>query len=199
MPNGGFPICAGCWFNRRNQGEDGWQSEGVLSGWSWHPKNPRKEPPQAFCEIRGVALTGTGGLPVCANHPVFRIDRDPIPIGPLWQSFSGPPAEGVGVLVAPSPDTDRIRLHLLHLLKEMFTTGQMPSGHNFQNYVFLGRAIIGQLTEFRELRAIPFLKLIAELDGAPQSRPADTAGSDAAISQGHLAVYARQALRDLED
>lgn len=199
MPNGGYPICAGCWFNRQNQGEDGWRSKGVLSGWFWHPNNPRKEPPEAFCEIRGVKLTGTGGHPVCANHPVFRIDRDPIPIGPLWQSFSGPPAEGVGVLVAPSPDTDRIRLHLLHLLEEMFTSGEMPAEHQFPGYVHLGRTIIRQLAEFRELRAIPLLKQIAELDREPQSGSEDTAGSDAAISHWHLANYARQALRSLEE
>ena len=197
MPNGGYPICAGCWFNRRNQGEDGWQSEGVLSGWSWHPKNPLKNPPEAFCEIRGVKLTGTGGHPCCANHPFFRVDRDPIPIGPLWQSFSGP--SDASYFVAPSLDTEPIRLHLLHLLEELFTTGEIPAEHRSRNLEFLGEAIIQQLTEFRELLAIPLLKQIAEMDGALTSGLEESPVSKTTTLHMHLAETARQALGELEE
>ena len=178
MPNGGYPTCDGCWFNRSNQGDDGWQSEGSLAGWFWHPKNPRKNPPEPFCEIRGVKLTGTDGHPCCANHPFFRFDRDPIPIGPLWQSFSGP--SDANYIVAPSPDTEPIRLHLLQLLKELFASEEKPAVHRSLRYEFLGTAIVEQLTEFREPRAIPPLKRIAKMDSA-------------------LAQTARQALLELEE
>ncbi len=197
MPNGGYPICAGCWFNRRNQGEEGWQSEGSMSGWLWHPTNRRKNPPEAFCEIRGVKLTGTGGQPCCANHPFFRVDRDRVPIGPLWQSFSG--SSDAEYIVAPSPDTEPIRLHLLQLLKELFASGEIPAGHSSRAYQFLGGAIIEQLTEFRELRAIPLFKQIAEWDGALANRPAGFPGSKMTISHMHLAEAARQALGELEE
>lgn len=197
MPNGGYPICAGCWFNRSNQGDDGWQSEGSLSGWFWHPKNPLENPPEAFCEIRGVKLTGTGGHPCCANHPLFRVDRDPIPIGPLWQSFSGP--SDAPYIVAPSPDTQPIRLHLLHLLEELYTSEEMPAGHRSPGYEFLGTAIIKQLTEFRELRAIPFLKQIVELDSALPSEPEDSPRSKTLILHTILATAARQALQELDE
>ena len=197
MPNGGYPICAGCWFNRRNQGNDGWQSEGSLSGWFWHPRNPLANPLEAFCEIRGVKLTDTGGHPCCANHPFFRVDRDPTPIGPLWQSFSGP--SDAPYIVAPSPDTQPIRLHLLHLLQELFTSEEMPAGHRSPGYEFLGTAIIEQLTEFRELRAIPLLRQIAELDSALPSGPDESPGSKALISQMKLATTAGLALRELAE
>ena len=114
----------------------------------------------------------------------------------IWQSFAGSPAEDVDVLGAPSPDTGHIRLHLLHLLEEMFTSGEMPAGHRSPGYEFLGRTIIRQLAEFRELRARPLLKLIAELDGDLQSRPVETADSKASISHWCLAECARQALRE---
>ena len=197
MPNGGYPICAGCWFNRSNQGDQGWQSAGVFSGWFWRPKYPRKNPPEAFCEIRGVKLTGTGGQPCCANHPFFRVDRDPIPIGPLWQSFSGP--SDASAIVAPSPDTEPIRRHLLHLLEELFTSGAMPAGHRSRNLEFLGETIIQQLAEFKELRAIPLLKMIAKLDGPRASQLGVSSDSKATISHMHLAEIAQQALRELEE
>ena len=101
----------------------------------------------------------------------------PVPIGPLWQSFAGP--SDANYIVAPSPDTEQIRLHLLHLLDELFTSEEKPAGHSSPGYAFLGTAIIEQLTEFEELRAIPPLKRIAEMDGA-------------------WAQTARQALRELE-
>lgn len=197
MPNGGYPICAGCWFNRSNQGDDGWQSEGSLSGWFWRPKNPLKNPPEAFCEIRGVKLTGTGGHPCCANHPFFRVDRDPVPIGPLWQSSTGP--SDTEAIVAPSPDTERIRLHLLHLLEELFPSGEMPADHKTPSYEFLGETIVRQLTEFRELRAIPLLKQIAKLKGALPSGLEESPGSKTVTSHTRLAETARQALRELEE
>lgn len=197
MPNGGYPFCAGCWFNLSNQGEDGWRSEGSLSGWFWRPRNPRKDPPEDFCEIRGVELTDTGGYPCCANHPFFRVDRDPVPIGPLWQSFTGP--SDADYIVAPSPDTEPIRQHLLHLLKELFTSRERPEGYGSRSYEFLGDTIIRQLVEFGELRAIPILKQMSEMDCALPDLQDESADWKTAACRMHFAEAARQALRELEE
>ena len=90
-------------------------------------------------------------------------------------------------------------MHLLHLLDELFASGEMPAGHRPRDYEFLGNTIIRQLTELKELRAIPLLKQIAELDGALTSGLDESPVSRTTTSHTHLGETAQQALRELEE
>ena len=87
----------------------------------------------------------------CANHPHRRPDRDPIPIGPITRHQWNDGSEA-RVIWRHSPDTEEIRLHLLKLLDGLFehtAKDRYPIGHS------LAQAIIWQLGQFKEQRAVP--------------------------------------------
>ena len=103
MPNGGSACCGICSFNARNKGEAGFGHANDLE--------PR------FCTIRGLAIE----IPFwtkCANHPLLRPDRDPIPIGPVFVASNGIPSHRQW---QPSPDTEEVRGHLLDLVRAVET------------------------------------------------------------------------------
>lgn len=142
MPNGGSDCCGTCWFNRTNQGERDWQRF-------------RDESVEPYCDIRGQAIE----IPFytyCANHPHRRPDRDRIPIGPILR-YAGDGMSNDREVWIESPDTEEIRLHLLGILVEFFTAvvqDRYPIGPG------IGEAVIRQLGEFREERALKALRWI---------------------------------------
>jgi hypothetical protein len=147
MPNGGSDCCATCWFNRRNRGKAG---------------RGNADPAIAdACEIRDLAIE-SASYTYCANHPHHMRERVPIPIGPVRVD------EGRGrVLWRHSPDSPRIRDHLLALLARTpeVPPPEYPIGQGLEE------AVVWQLGEFAEPRAIPDLKRI--LAFSPQARGPD--------------------------
>ena len=143
MPNGGSDCCGTCWFNRTNQGERDWQRF-------------RDESVEPFCDIRGQAIESPF-YTYCANHPHRRPDRDRIPIGPILR-YAGNGMSNDREMWIESPDTEEIRLHLLGILDEFFTTvaqDRYPIGPG------IGETVIRQLGEFGEERALERLRWIA--------------------------------------
>jgi len=150
MPNGGSDCCGTCWFNRTNRGERDWLTHA-----------DRSLPP--YCEIRDLAIEDPF-YTYCANHPHRRPDRDPIPIGPVTcydkrNDGTSPSPRYVWKL---SPDSEEIRQHLLTLLNSLsdhLGKDYYPLGHG------LGQAIVWQLGEFKERRAVGGLERIRKHDG----------------------------------
>ena len=155
MPNGGSDCCGTCWFNRTNQGKRDWTRHG-----------DDRIPPH--CEIRDLAIEDPF-YTYCANHPHRRPERDTIPIGPVLRHGGfRMRTDPDGTLVSyedpryvwmPSPDSEEIRQHLLDLLTSIFehiAKDRYPIG------IGLGEAIIRQLGEFREERAVQYLEWIRD-------------------------------------
>ena len=133
VPNGGSDCCGTCWFNRRNQGKEG------------YPKDNLEEAP--YCEIRDVVIPKPF-YTYCANHPYRRPDRDPIPIGPIMR-YVGFDLDD-RVTWRRSHDTEGIRRHLLNLLEDL---PGLCSNDNYPAGPTLVEIVIRQLGEFREQRA----------------------------------------------
>ena len=143
MPNGGSDCCGTCWFNRKNHGQRDWLQHADDSI-------------TAHCEIRDVAIEAPF-YTYCANHPHRRPDRDPVPIGPVMRNISGGESNDREVWKL-SPDSEEIRLHLLEMFDEFFThvaADRYPIGPS------LAGAIMWQLGEFREQRAVRHLEWIS--------------------------------------
>ena len=156
MPNGGSDCCGTCWFNRRNRGERDWQSN----------KDDSIEP---YCDIRDMAIQDPFWT-YCANHPHRRPKRDRIPIGPIMR-YAGDGMSNDREVWIESPDSEEIRLHLLELLdglSEGIAEEWYPIGPG------VGEAVIRQIGEFREQRALEPLRRIR--DGA-RGALADAAGA----------------------
>lgn len=144
MPNGGSDCCGTCWFNRTNQGERDWTKH-------------RDESIEPYCDIQDQAIDNPF-YTYCANHPHRRPDSDRIPIGPILR-FAGDYSSNAREVWVESPDTEEIRLHLLELLEEFFTTAaqdRYPIGPG------IGEAVIRQLGEFGEERALERLRWIGK-------------------------------------
>ncbi len=166
MPNGGSDCCGTCWFNAQNRGEAGSRN------------NNRTIP--AHCTIRDLPIVGPF-YTYCANHPHRRPDRDPIPIGPVYKGNS----TGHRELWKPSPDSEEIRNHLLELVAAIQEqpVSEYPMGRH------LDEAVVWQLGEFCEARAIDDLQRIASFD------PSATNKSDPfARNRARLVALAREAL-----
>lgn len=143
MPNGGTDCCGTCWFNLRNGGKAG------------HPEwVPSDQAPAPCCEIREFSIDDPF-YTYCANHPLRRPERDPIPIGPVTRVNS----HQARVTWLPSPDSEEIRLHLLELLDD------------FPDIVFrdpgivgagVGEMVLHQLAELTESRAEEKIRWISE-------------------------------------
>ena len=141
MPNGGSDCCGTCWFNAKNEGQAG----------SGHAS--RSEP--SFCQIRDTAIERPF-YTYCANHPHRSPERLETPLGPIMTGD----AEGNRQVWQPSPDTDEIRVALLAMLAaiEEAPPPEYPIGIHRED------AIVWQLGEFRELRAVSDLERIAAFD-----------------------------------
>jgi hypothetical protein len=144
MPNGGSDCCGTCWFNARNKGEVGY---GHIDSTEPH-----------FCTIRNLPIE-SGFYTYCANHPNHRPERETVPIGPVLTGNS----LGERQVWKPSPDTEEIRRHLIGLLDRIDERPgfQDPS----ENRGF--EAVIRQLGEFREARAVEPLRRIAAFEPVP--------------------------------
>ncbi|MCY3820317.1 MAG: hypothetical protein OXH52_13285 [Gammaproteobacteria bacterium] len=143
MPNGGSDCCMTCWFNRKNRGERDWQKH-------------RSDREPDYCTIRAVTIDSAAWT-YCANHPLRRPDRDPVPIGPITRNLMKGDNDREAWI--QSPDTEEIRLHLLWLLDGLFehtARGWYPIGDS------LAEVIIWQLGQFRERRAFRTLQWITE-------------------------------------
>ncbi len=148
MPNGGSDCCGTCWFNAKNEGHAGYD----------HARDPEAD----YCTIRSLPIRDPS-YTYCGNHPHHRRNRDSIPIGPVFKGDS----DGVRRVWRPSPDTEEVRRHLLALLAEVDQqpTGEYPAGwHTWQ-------AVVWQLGEFKEARAVDQLHRIAAVRPARPTSP----------------------------
>jgi hypothetical protein len=140
MPNGGSDCCGTCWFNARNKGEVGYG----------HARDPEPN----FCTIRKLPIANPFWT-YCANHPHHSLDRDPVPIGPVFIADGGFPYHRKPLHA--SPDTEEVRQHLFELLQAMEEEPkeEYPAG------AYVNEAVVWQLGEFRERRALADLRRIS--------------------------------------
>ena len=142
MPNGGSDNCGTCWFNTKNKGEAGYA----------HLQDPG---PQR-CAIRGFAIR-SALYTYCANHPKHARIRLEVPVGPVLTYDLGrePPVQVTAdrAVLLDSPDTPEIRDTLLSILANAveYQASEYPAIPS------LAEAVIWQLGEFREPRAVPNL------------------------------------------
>ncbi len=145
MPNGGSDCCGTCWFNRANGGERGHADFKIPS----------------HCEIRQLEISNPY-YTYCANHPHHRPNRDPIPIGPVYVVGGMGPRE----VWQPSPDTEEIRQHLLHIVRE-------PKEHS-DAYPFYAepphKKAIQQMVDFGDERVVEALEELAQRDEVQKAR-----------------------------
>jgi hypothetical protein len=162
MPNGGSDNCGTCWFNRRNNGRYAQVVDRSAEG----------QPPDE-CMLRVQPITTPPFYTYCANHPqhnsedgqVLRsqtsegsiyYDFGPtVPIGPILTMKSH--AEG-RVLSADSPDSAYVREYLLAIAKDMHR-GNWPL-NTVERIPQRWHAVLWQLGEFREQRAVPALQAL---------------------------------------
>jgi hypothetical protein len=141
MPNGGSDCCGTCWFNRKNGGVAGF----VLAS----------ETEPAYGEIRDLEIPDPF-YTYCANHPHRSLERDPIPIGPI---FIDPKGQGREIW-KHSPDTESVRTHLLDLLAGI----QEQPKVEYPIGIYRDEMIAWQVGQLREQRAIRDLERIANFD-----------------------------------
>jgi hypothetical protein len=138
MPNGGSDCCGTCWFNTKNKGEAGYE----------HSRGPDPD----FCRIRQISIQDPF-YTYCANHPHRMPGKVQIPVGSVYKGDS----QGNRQVLVPLPDTPEnrfIHLKLLEQIREGLRE-EYPIG------IPAPVAIIEQLTEWGEVRAIPDLEIIA--------------------------------------
>ena len=123
-------------------------------------------------------VVDVGKRPLIGTRP----ERDPVPIGPV---FTGEERE----LSQPSPDTEEIRQHLLSLLGriEERPRSEYPIG------VFTDEAVVWQLGEFKEARAVEALRRVVSFD--PNSAEAGPFGR----TRHSLVQLAEEALTKIQD
>ena len=142
MPNGGSDCCGTCWFNRSLGGKRG-------------SSNYDRSIP-SHCQIRELDIPEPFST-YCANHPYHRPDGDRIPIGPVYVLDDA--MKNTRAQWEPSPDTEKIRQHLLDLVR-------LPESHRDTGYHFYTHpahvAAIWQLLEWRDERLVAALEEIAQ-------------------------------------
>jgi hypothetical protein len=161
MPNGGSDCCGTCWFNARNKGQAGYIRD-------------RDSGPD-FCTIRNLQIDDAPFHTYCCNHPHRRPDRDSIPLGPVFVMRAGSRTAafaevGRDVLCA-SPDAQLIRQHLLDLLTEM---APEPPTVGYAG-ISVDEAVVWQLGEFQERRAVDGLRRVASFERRTRHRLVDLA------------------------
>ena len=144
MPNGndvlqGAPVCAFCWYLKDRK-----------------------------CTIRDVPIDHQVDT-FCLNHPAFMPDGNDTPIGPaLWHLIHlylrrwAPLPENVWAL---SPDTEEVRIQLLHILENLDSLNSRARPGTAEA---ISSVVIWQLTQFQEQRALPILQRL--LERWPESR-----------------------------
>jgi hypothetical protein len=140
--------CGTCWFNPQNRGQVG------------HLAAAERAPVPASCQIRGLEI-GDPFWTYCANHPLKTgMQRIPLPVGPVVVDYERR-------LWRPSPDTEEVRVGLLGFLAALEEAPPPPQtrGGSFDY------AVIWQLGEFREARALRGLERVCGFD--PELRGPD--------------------------
>ena len=114
------------------------------------------------CTIRDVSIDHWVDT-LCLNHQAFMPDGNETPIGPaLWHLLDlrhrrwAPLPENVW---APSPDTEEVRIQLLHLLENLEQAGPRA---RYGSAAAVGPVVTWQLVQFREKRAAPVLERLLE-------------------------------------
>jgi hypothetical protein len=169
MPNGGSDCCGTCWFNGKNQGEAGYAHS--------------DEPGPDVCEIRGLAIENAFWT-YCANHPHHTGRRVQVPVGPVYVTDSFPYRRRIWV---PSPDSEEVRANLLGLLAAVPESPppDYPAGAS------LDEAVIRQLGEFRDPRALRGLERVRLFD------PASAGAGQTTRNQQRTIALAEQALAQI--
>ncbi len=142
MPNGGSDCCGTCWYNSKNNGEQGYQNskkEGVV-----------------ICTIRNLEIPDPFWT-YCANHPHHNKNKIDLPLGPVYINDGYPYSRKVWV---NPPDNEEIRLKLLELLEKISNEPEFK----YPSETDLEEEIIKQLTALKEKRAIEGLKRIINLN-----------------------------------
>ena len=165
MPNGGSDCCGTCWFNVKNRG---------VAGYAY-----ANDPSPSFCSIRQFPIPNPF-YTYCANHPHRRPERDPVPIGPVFVGDS----EGARTVWKSSPDTEQIRLHLLSLLRDqaLQPRPEYPIGSG------VDEAVVWQLGEFEEVRALVDLRRIAAFDPSLREPTSFGRTREALVELAHEAI-----------
>lgn len=142
MPNGGSDCCGTCWFNSKNNGEQGYQGS--------------EKEGFAMCTIRNLEIPDPFWT-YCANHPHHNQNKIDLPLGPVYINDGYPYSRKVWV---NPPDNEEIRMKLLELLDKISNQPEFK----YPSETDLEEEIIKQLTAFKEKRAIEGLKRIINLD-----------------------------------
>jgi len=143
MPNGGSDCCGTCWFNSDLSEED----------------VPIEDLPhsQIKCLLRDLIIENPYWT-YCSNHPAQISNKIEIPIGPV---YIVDPDSGFSYrrkVWVESPDTKAIREALLEMLGSI--QEQPRSAYMVPSRI--EEAIIYQLMQFREKRAVPILRRICQ-------------------------------------
>ncbi len=149
MPNGGSDCCWNCWFKRdvREQlREEGLDTSGL----------PAK---MVGCAIRNLRIRAPF-YTYCANHPHHNPARVDVPVGPVWVT-EGYPYDRVVWHPAPTDPETRDRLVDALNTIEVVIRDCYPSG------IDLDEALLREMIELREERAIPRLLEIVATDLEP--------------------------------
>jgi len=146
----GADCCLYCCFNRANEGRSGFGDEANALRTDEH-----------FCEVRGFEVSDLPHLTFCANHP-HHLRHIDVPVGPVWQSMRVDGGDYVRARFKDSPDTEEIRATLVELLDGMLEVPAHPTW--FGPVEQFDEAVIIQLGEFGERRALPGLRRVAEFD-----------------------------------
>lgn len=163
MKPGAMQCCETCPFNSLN--------------------SPEAQPGPAQCTIRDFAI-GNPFATTCVNHPQSHGERDPIPVGPVFQVVG----DGQYRAVRPPLDTPAVRAHLLALAAELPETT-----HAFNLFgPSKDEAALLQLGELREPAAREHLERLAALAAT------DTEESPLSVAAKRLAGAARVGLQALD-
>jgi hypothetical protein len=170
MPNEERYFCGTCWFNLG------------------HKDVPRDyhtgEPKSYLCVIRKVEISDPLRA-YCANHTRGVPLKVAMPIGPIYQDD----ALGNRKVWFPLEDTPENRLFHLECLRNI---GNIPMAeHPLGKTIF--EIIMNQVIEWRESRAIPYLRRIA---GLPTQR--DNLDKKPALHENVAIEVATRALEKLE-
>lgn len=170
MPNGGSDCCGTCWFNSSHKGRAGYIRLGGAAN-------------DCYCTIRQLAIR-VEFYTYCANHPYRNPERIEIPLGPVWEGTSA----GFREVWKLAPDTESGRLSAIALLAAIREQPQpeYPIG------ACADEIAVWQLGEWREARALPELRRIAQF--SPEVRSDDVF----ARSRASTVAFARQAIAKIE-
>jgi hypothetical protein len=142
MPNGGTDYCVWCRYNQKEA----------------DPAEVQQATRGGFCTIRGVPVDVGSGPNSCLNHPHHNPDGIMVPVGPVFESHAD-----WRYVAVKSPDSEEIRTTLLDLLRGI--QEQLKDDYGI-GYAYFDYAVIWQLGEFLEERALDDLQRLASFDKA---------------------------------